>query len=287
VEFDEGKIQALVRKTLQETAPGLTRDTAGEPFSIEKPVSTLLPAGTAAEPEEELEELAAADDTEEAEKTDVLENIDAKDGGAENGHSPGETIVTPEAFETVNNDETVTELEPLEDLPVPVTPEDLAALASRIEFGPDFSGTAVLSTPDDAEAPSGEDADTAEMDLSSPFDSLSFETPDFTGAASADAKQESGETDKKKQSAGHGGLEEIGEHGGLPLIYQPFQFRENKKPTLLRPLPEPGEGPVQEQDGIHLVNSDILDPTLETTRNLDPKFLRLVESIIGREHSLK
>ncbi|MDR0669166.1 MAG: hypothetical protein LBF95_03705 [Treponema sp.] len=280
VEFDEEKIRSLVRKTLQETAPD--QDTAGaSPLTA---VSVLPLAGRSAEPEGELEELEGLEEIEElpaaveAEETDVVEHVGGKDSGAESRPTPGETIVTPEAFETVNGDETVTELEPLEEAPAPVTEEDLATLASRIEFGPDLSENAmVLSTPDNAEAPRGEGT----MDLSSPFDTLSFETPDFT--TSPDAAREAGVSDKKKQRGGGEGLEELTETGGLPLVYQPFQFRENKKPAILRPLPEPGEGPIQEHDGIHLINSDILDPTLETTRKLDPKFLHLVESIIGRE----
>lgn len=278
VEFDEENIRTLIRKVLRETVPGISvQDTAGGSASV------LPLTGTAAEPEE-LEELVEAEDTKEVAEAKTLEDSYPEDSYVEHEHSPAETIVTSETFENGDDNELVTELEPLEDPPVPITPEDLATLASRIEFGPDSStGVNVLSTPDDAENPDGDSKDTPEMDMSSPFDSINFESPDFTGIKPASP----GEPGKKKQTVAHGGLEEISENGGLPLIYQPFQFRGNAKPTLLRPLPEPGEGPVQEQDGIHLINSDILDPTLETTRNLDPKFLHLVESIIGREHSLK
>ncbi|MDR3146846.1 MAG: hypothetical protein LBU00_00545 [Treponema sp.] len=285
-------------------------------FSI-PPTATTETAAVAGEPEkpeepEELEELFPVEDSLE-EAAIIPEDAEVVEDRAENtlphseqaGKTLRETIVTSEAFANKDNGEVVTELEELENGPVPTTPEELAALASRIEFGPDSSSpTAVfetadatadtsatlLSIPDDAETPDGED-ESPELDLSSPFESLSFESPDFSafdaaGGTPGEDPAEAPPSRRKKQQAERrndsGGLEEISEEGGLPLIYRPLQFRPNK-PTLLRPLAEPGDEPVQEQDGIHLVNSDILDPTQETTRELDPKFLRLVESIIRHE----
>jgi hypothetical protein len=238
--------------------------------------------------QEELEELALAEDPAEGlpiaesaggpEEADVRDDMDAGDAG--------ETIVTPDAFD--DGRETAAELEPLETeeaLEPPETEEDpepleteadLAALASRIEFGPGPSAdSGVLFIPD---AASGGHA----VELSSPFESLSFESPDFSGFDPAESKREA-EAGKKQEAGESEGLEEIGGDGGLPLVYRPFQFRENSRPVVLRPLAGPEEGPVHEQDGLHLINRDILDPTLETTRGLDPKFLRLVESIIGHE----
>jgi hypothetical protein len=292
-EFDEEKVRALVGKMIQEAAPGMfTQNSAEESASAPPPLE-------AAAGPEELEELAVVEDPveepealelsgtseefeemagpEEPEEAEVLEEIDEE-------KSQGEIIVTPETFENRDDGETVTELESPEPASVPVTPEALAVLASRIEFGPDSpSAIDALSIPDDnTELPLAEGKTVMEMDLSSPFESLSFESPDFSGFDGSRAP-ESEKPGKKRQ---HGeGLEEITEDGGLPLICRPFQFRGNDKPILLRPLAdEEGEGePIREQDGVHLISSDILDPTLETTRSLDPAFLSLVESIIGRD----
>jgi hypothetical protein len=290
-ELDEERIRALVGKMLQEAALADSTSTAYKPEPREEveelgaeeedtepaelePLEELEAVELSAEPEELLE-LA---DTEEAE---VAEEIRGRDGS-----SPGGIVVTPDAFESGDNGEA--ELEPLEEAP-PLTPEELAALASRIEFGSDTDGAA------NGLADGAAHGAANGLELSSPFQSLSFESPDFESSGFNGNEPdlpgpdgESGEADKKKrqtETGGNaaGGLEEISEQGGLPLIYRPFLFQGNGKPVLLRPLAEPGEGPIQEQDGIHHISSDILDPSLETAQNLDPKFLRLVESIIGRE----
>jgi hypothetical protein len=259
-------------------------------------------ARTALEPEtieelEELEELRAEEDTEAAERSPGAAPLGpaageeaevAEDIGKGDHASPEGILVTPDSFETGDRDETAAELEALEESPAPLraapmSPEELAALTSRIEFGPDEANG------EDAEE--GAASTGMELDLASPFDSLSFESPSFEPPG-LEIEQDlprpdsaSGGAAKKHEARGGEGLEDIGEEGGLPLIYRPFQFRENEKPTLLRPLPEPGEGPIHEQDGIHHINSDILDPGLETAEKLDPKFLRLVESIISRDPS--
>jgi hypothetical protein len=294
-EFDEERLRALIGKMLREGAPEESGQ-FGEPEEPEE----LEELAAEEEAEELVEDLTAEDaepeeaeglepvDAEELEEVEVLEEIDVK-----NELFPGETIVTPEVFENGDDVEPAEELESLESAPenvpagVPVSPEDLAALASRIEFGPD--SPEVLSIPD-AEVPEGEGKDAVELDLSSPFDSLSFESPSFSGVdedgINFPASAEPGKKKQQIEAGGDntGGLEEITEEGGLPLVYLPFQFQGNSRPILLRPLAEPGEGPILEQDGIHLINSDLLDPTLEATQALNPKLLRLVESVLGHEH---
>ncbi|MDR2176935.1 MAG: hypothetical protein LBP20_02705 [Treponema sp.] len=261
-EFDEEKIRALVMKILRETAL-LERNTPENP-------DPGLPAAF----QEELEELAPAEDSagEPAAEDPAIEK-----SGAEDTVPPDTTPVTPRVVE--NGGGTAAEQPP------PESPEDLAAIISQIEFGSTpFADIDVLSMPDNTEV-SKEDDGVLKLDLSSPFDTFTFDSPGFDGA-----ERETGAPKKRQTGAAEennaGGLEEISGEGGLPLIYRPFQFQGNSKPIPLRPLPEPAEELIHERDGLHLINSDILDPTLETTRELDPKFLRLVESIIGHEHSL-
>ncbi|MDR2747474.1 MAG: hypothetical protein LBB77_08525 [Treponema sp.] len=238
----------------------------------------------AEEPAKDLRELAGDGGKEagpaglaEAEEAEVLEELKELKETDEN-ESPGEIVVTPEAFKA----EPEADLEPLEDLPVSQAPVDLDTLASQIEFGPGGES----AEEDEGEAP--------HLDLSSPFSSLSFESPSFsgdggkgagpfTGDGGPNLEEDPGEKRKKKQIDGvqeNSGLMEITEEGGLPFIYQPFLFRGNSKPLSLRPVENQTEEPIREQDGVPLINSDILDPKLETAGHLDPKFLRLVESII-------
>jgi hypothetical protein len=252
-------IDALIDRSWDELIRVIGGPSSRE-FTREPPDAQVGTVRTAAEPEkiEELEELKGEEDT---------ETREMPPGAGELLKLAGAELEPPEessaAIQTV-----------------PISQEELAALTSQIEFGTGEEGEA------------NEDAASTgmELDLSSPFDSLSFESPNFDSAGlgiDEDLRrpdsESGGRADKKNMKRGGGeGLEETSEQGGLPLIYRPFQFHENKKPTLLRPLPEPGEGPIHEQDGIHHISSDILDPGLETAEKLDPRFLRLVESIISR-----
>ncbi|MDR1443960.1 MAG: hypothetical protein LBI94_03675 [Treponema sp.] len=260
--FDEERIRSLIEKALH----------GAEPAGVSKPAE-FEPAGQ--EILEELEVVETPEDPGNSPKAEEMEKVDIPEKiSAENGPSAGE--IFPAAFTAGNTDKT--EPEPVKNIPIgePVTPEELAALASRIEFGPD------------PEAPEGEDETL--LELASP--SLSFESPGFSGVERMgeiffNAEQETRGTAQKNrqyEAGENSGLEDITEEGGQSLIYQPFLFLENRKPFVLRPLEEPGGEPIQEQNGLHLINSDILDPSLETFRTLDPKFLRLVESIIGKEH---
>ncbi|MDR1025232.1 MAG: hypothetical protein LBL56_05845, partial [Treponema sp.] len=238
-----------------------------------------------AEPEilEELEVVETPEESEGLPRAKKMEEVDAMEEiKAEEGPSAGEIVTTPAVFAAGDTKEAVDREAPEDPADGPMSREDLDTLASRIEFG---------STAESPAAPAG--AAPLELSLFSPFDTLSFETPDFSGFEELEktlpkAGPEAEGTAKKKrqhEAGGNsaGGLEDISEDGGQPLIYRPLLFRENGKPFILRPLAEPGGEPIHEQDGIHLINSDILDPSQETSQALDPKFLRLVESIIGRE----
>jgi hypothetical protein len=309
VEFDKEKLRALVtevlRQTLASPSPGgeapegkpgagasgetgaeeleelegleeleAVENAGAEPAQTESARREIMKNESADIEPLELEEL---DGEEEAELLEIPEGEDAREAG-------GEIVVTPEAFET---EEPEAELEPLEDeapAKPSLSPQDLAAIASQIEFG---------GAPETGD---GEDegGEPFELGIASPFDSLSFEAPGFSvgdgdtlpEAEGAEGKEDPGELKKKQEietitEVEETGLEEITGDGGLPFIYQPFLFRGNEKPIPLRPLAEPGE-PIREQDGIHLINSEILDPTLESDQNLDLKFARLVESVIGK-----
>jgi hypothetical protein len=241
-----------------------------EPEVLEELEAAEEPAEEPAGNSRERPGLAEAEEAEVREELKSLEEL--REGKA------GEIVITPEAFV----DRPEAELEPLEeapDSPPPGQEKNLDALASEIEFGLETE-----SGEEEGEGPS--------LDLASPFSSLSFESPRFsddekeTGLSAGDKVPDLGETAKKKHPADgpwkEPGLTEITGDGGLPFIYQPFLFRGNSKPLTLRPLEDRGE-PIREQDGLHIVNSDILDPKLETADHLDPKFLQLVKSIVAKK----
>jgi hypothetical protein len=299
-ELDQEKLRALVTEILRQSlaapppdgeapespgagAPGetgaeeleeleATEDAGAEPARVEAAGRNTMKKEPADLEPQELEELGGEEE-EEAELLEILEGEDSLE--ADEG-----IVVTPEAFEA---EEPEAELEPLEEEEAPakppLSPQDLDAIASRIEFeGPPATG--------DREDEGGEPF---ELGIASPLDSLSFRMPGFSAddgdsPPGAEEKEGPGELKKKQKietlRAAETGLEEITGDGGLPFIYQPFLFRGNEKPIPLWPLAEPGE-PIREQNGIHLINSEILDPTLESDQNLDLKFARLVESVIG------
>jgi hypothetical protein len=81
----------------------------------------------------------------------------------------------------------------------------------------------------------------------------------------------------------------------LAVLYKPFYLETNTDPEILETLekdqaPEretaPEEPPhevILEQDGIHLINKQILSPGTAARKTLDPEFLNLVESVIRSE----
>jgi hypothetical protein len=78
----------------------------------------------------------------------------------------------------------------------------------------------------------------------------------------------------------------------MPLIYKLFQMESFQNPEVLEALEtdevpaeevlpvEPEEEAILERDGIHVVNSRVLNPDGETKKTLDHQFLNLVESLI-------
>lgn len=283
-ELDEGKLRAIVADVLRHSGNLLPDRAAGPVVEDKLPAEELEELGEPEKPAEAepelLEELGAAEgpsgdwepagpvETEDAEVLEELEELEEP----ENTKSSGEILVTPEAFEPKPE----AELEPLEEAAPSesMAPADLDALASRIEFGPPGEESA---------------AEEGSVDIASPFDSLSFESPSFSGNNEKEAPAEEaipnpGERKKKAEAdADDTGLTEITGEGGLPFIYQPFLFRGNGKPLPLRPLEDNEGESIREQNGIHVINSNILDPDQESSDRLDPKFLQLVQSIIAKK----
>jgi hypothetical protein len=290
----QAEIDALIDRAWDEVVAAVGSYSAGGPAEAEGPDAgpELLEEleaveETAEKPAGNTGELAGAGEKKVPtgfaagiEDVDVLEELEKLEElkEPEEDKSPGEIVVTPAAFQEEAG------AGPLENsAPQDISGEDLNAIASQIEFG--SAGEA-----------GEEEGGGLQLDLSSPFDALSFESPAFSGdgekgagLSAGDEKPDfgPGENGKKKSRADEiredPGLTEITGDGGLPFIYQPFLFRANNKPLPLRPLEERTVDSIREQDGIHLVNSDILDPKLETANHLDPKFLQLVESILGNK----
>ncbi|MDR0401193.1 MAG: hypothetical protein LBH51_09680 [Treponema sp.] len=263
------------------------------------------PAGGRPEEGEELEELEVVEDSKDAEepvklikleteiredpeagkdlaglKGEDLKDLNREDSEVADGKNPPGGIVAapdtsaikPEAMES-NPPEKAAETQS-------AAHEDLSAVASRIEFGlPGESG---------AERKGGLGSEDA-----SPFETLSFESPNFSRDEGEEAGiapgegLEPGEGQRKRRQAGEGGddsgLTEITEDGGLPFIYRPFLFQGKSKPLSLRSIDDGTAEPIRERNGIHMINSDILDPDLESSNRLDPRILQLVESIIAPE----
>jgi hypothetical protein len=276
VEVDEEKLRALILDILRQ--PGslsIGSAVEGSPASAEggSPVQTV-------DEPEELEELDSLEEPAELVEVEpeALEELGAEEAligleesedgeTADEDDSPGGIVVTPETFMI---EPEAAELEPLEEAaePPPMSYEDLQTAASKIEFG---SGG-------EAAGEAGPDPE-----VFSPFESLSFESPSFSGDIDTEISDPGADRKKKRSVDGAGddtGLTEITGDGGLPFIYRPFIFRGTGKPLFLQLLDNEPEGPIREQDGIHMINRDILDPDLESSARLDPKLLRLVESII-------
>jgi hypothetical protein len=95
---------------------------------------------------------------------------------------------------------------------------------------------------------------------------------------------------------------ECAENQGIPAVYTPFQTAITGDPEILQALDDndgfpAGESPAEnrtdaadpaddmpeevilERDGIHYINSRFFNPQGETAKNLDQKFLDLVESV--------
>jgi hypothetical protein len=68
--------------------------------------------------------------------------------------------------------------------------------------------------------------------------------------------------------------------GGGPLI---VDIDPPEPHPVNRGDPEPPEEVILERDGIHYINSRFMDPGAETKKNLDQKFLDLIDSVINPE----
>jgi hypothetical protein len=79
----------------------------------------------------------------------------------------------------------------------------------------------------------------------------------------------------------------------MPIMYEPFHAEINQEPEILTAFEEadipitetssgehPAEAVILERDGIHYINNRALNPDKDAEKNLDTKFLNLVESVM-------
>jgi hypothetical protein len=74
----------------------------------------------------------------------------------------------------------------------------------------------------------------------------------------------------------------------MSIIYEPFHIEAKQEPDILSPIEEAADEAVDEltdevildRDGIHYINSRVLNPDKDTEKTLDPKFLDLVDSVM-------
>jgi hypothetical protein len=67
----------------------------------------------------------------------------------------------------------------------------------------------------------------------------------------------------------------------MTIFYKPFSIETDR--TLGAPLEAPAEEVILERDGIHYINSRFMDPGEEAEKNLDKKFLDLIDSVVNPE----
>jgi hypothetical protein len=67
---------------------------------------------------------------------------------------------------------------------------------------------------------------------------------------------------------------------GLPLVYKPFLIEENSDPDPLDAYTEV----IEEKDGVHYINKNVLTPDKPELEALDPEFRDLVDSVLSKEN---
>jgi hypothetical protein len=249
-------------------------------------------------PPEKLEELEELEEFEAAEELEPLGELEGQEELEEL-----EEFEEPEELEPLGELEGQEELEELEEAeepedtgpPAPLvmlshpSASEIAALASKIEFGPDPVS--------DAEENGG--FLDGELEIVSPFASmlLSLDGHDFRhneDEENAGTSETGGKAGSKKD-----GIEEFPQNAGLSLINRPFLIQANHEPELLQAVsgddsapppsaepeaPEEGAGDViLEQDGVNYINPSVFMPDRKTEESLDRDFQNLVDSLTGEE----
>ncbi|MDR2110587.1 MAG: hypothetical protein LBP32_04695, partial [Spirochaetaceae bacterium] len=244
-----------------------------------------------AEEPEELESLEDAGDANQSPKKSNLRLVFGDDDIPTIVETSGLELVDEDVdsvLNTMRSDEEVGELEDLEgedledepgkdESPAPArAPRDvLADLASEIEF----------SAPKEPET--GEEIDNRQVEIVSPFATM---LSDFNPIQDGDSPAETSR--KKKPRKILSKLEELDAGYPMALVYKPFSGQETVNAEL-NGTPETGEpeknvepGPpdtvIEERDGIHYVNENILNPSKETEKKLDPDFKNLINSVLKK-----
>ncbi|GHU56761.1 hypothetical protein FACS189442_5550 [Spirochaetia bacterium] len=70
----------------------------------------------------------------------------------------------------------------------------------------------------------------------------------------------------------------------MSILSRPFLFASNQRPIILKALED--ESVIQERDGIHFINSNILKPGKDMEKNLDGEFKNLVDSVLKNDIGL-
>jgi hypothetical protein len=71
---------------------------------------------------------------------------------------------------------------------------------------------------------------------------------------------------------------------GLPLVYKPFLIEENGEPAFLDVYDEVEV--IEEKDGVHYINKNMLTLDQPAPEALDPEFRDLVDSVLNEKSDL-
>jgi hypothetical protein len=250
----------------------------GEPMELEE-LDELDEAGTG--------ETKKAGEPEELEELEELEEPDQSAGDA----SPP---VSPE-MNTMDLANLASQIEFSSGPPKEEEEED-TALEKELEIVSPFA-TMLSDFSDDREADAG-----IEAEPSFPKTDENSSRPEASGGAAEGEKKKPGEEEEEKVAAvkrSESGLETLRVQQGMSLMYTPFLYPVFSDPQDLESLPDdpeekpetspPGEDEdantgdsniIEEHEGVHYINRDILNPGSKTEEDLNPDFKDLVDSVI-------
>ena len=196
-----------------------------------------------------------------------------------------EEIETPEELEELEAAETFEEIGHLEEIGVPDQAEeheveDIAALASRIEFSSD---------PETESA--GDESIDVDLEVVSPFSSMlnDFASSDldednldeFMEKIVLDDPFAAGKSHEELNETQESGIEEI-PNRGQSIITTPFStLKGGDEIETLEALPDDeDEKIIKERNGVPFISVDSLDAGHEKTKAMDKDFKELVDSVI-------
>jgi hypothetical protein len=313
--IDEEKLQKILNRVLAGTVMALPPSQGLTEQKLPGP-----PQGKAVEElgeAEVVEELAEAEAVEELGEAEAVEELAEADGAvaAESqstkksnlrlvfGDDDIPTIVETSGLELVDedvdsvlhvmqsdgakskaDDDDLEELEELEELTEGPAEEtgssrsehSIEELASQIEFG-SFD----TDTEDDVDEPSLG----TEFEIVSPFATILSELD------KAEAAPKKKDQKKKKRTVDANTketkLEDLGTGYSMSLVYTPFSGRETISSETLEAEENRAEVEdaviIEERDGVHYVNEQVLNPGEDAEKKLDPEFKSLINSVLKKE----